>query len=292
MRRDRLDGFGVAALSAIALLLAFNQIVIAWVNQGLQPVFFAGLRSVLATAVVAGWMWARGRPARLRRPVLRAGLLVGTIFAMEFLLLFVALDLTTVGRTAIIFYSMPVWLALMAHFGLPGERLTPVRLAGLGLAFAGTVLAILDGRTVDGGSLLGDLCALGAALGWAGSAFVARREPLRSEGPETQLFWMVVVSGPILLLAAPAFGPLVREFQPAHLLGLLFQSTVVVAGGFIAWLWLLSVYPAALVSSFSFLTPVLSVALGWLLLGEHVGAGLVASLALVAMGIWLINRPA
>ena len=62
---------------------------------------------------------------------LGAGLLMGLIFAAEFLFLFLALDLTTVVRTSIIFYSMPVWLALMAHVGLPGERITRTKAVGL-----------------------------------------------------------------------------------------------------------------------------------------------------------------
>ena len=49
MRKDRLDGTGFAALLGVALLLAVNQIIVKEVNQGLQPVFFAGARSALAT---------------------------------------------------------------------------------------------------------------------------------------------------------------------------------------------------------------------------------------------------
>eukprot|EP01031_Cornospumella_fuschlensis_P013852 gene13852-16927_t len=41
MRKDRLDSVGLSALLAVALLLAFNQIIVKEVNQGLQPVFFA-----------------------------------------------------------------------------------------------------------------------------------------------------------------------------------------------------------------------------------------------------------
>ena len=55
MRKDRLDGTGLAALVGITLLLAANQIVIKDANRGLQPVFFAGARSVLATGFV--WLW-------------------------------------------------------------------------------------------------------------------------------------------------------------------------------------------------------------------------------------------
>lgn len=291
MRKDRLDAFGGAALFGITLLLAVNQIIVKWVNEGLQPVFFAGLRSALAVLFVGAWLYLRGRPPRLRRADLGAGLLIGTVFALEFLCLFLALDLTAVSRASVIFYSMPVWFAIMAHFVLPGERITPMRAAGLGLAFAGTAWAILS-RDLNAaqGSLAGDLLALGGAFGWAATALVARASRLREAGAEMQLFWMVLVSGPILLLAAPFFGPLIRDLEPAHIAGLIFQSSLVVAGGFIGWLWLLSVYPAATVASFSFLTPILAILLGVAVYDESLTLPVVGSAVLVGLGIVLINR--
>ncbi len=289
-RKDRLDAFGATALLAVTLLLAFNQILVKWVNTGLQPVFFAGLRSALAVVFVGIWLVWRGRPPRLTRADLWPGLLIGTVFAAEFLCLFLALDLTAVSRASVIFYSMPVWFALMAHVLLPGERLTLTRVAGLALAFCGTAWAILSRSPDTEGSLAGDLLALGGAIGWAGTAVVARASRLRAAGPEMQLFWMVLVSAPILILAAPLFGPLLREVTPLHIVGLIFQSSVVVAGGFIGWLWLLSVYPAATVASFSFLTPILAVFLGWAFFDESVTPPLMWAAALVAAGIVLINR--
>jgi drug/metabolite transporter (DMT)-like permease len=163
MRKDRLDGTGLGALLAVSLLLAFNQIIVKYVNQGLQPVFFAGLRSALAVVFVGGWLWYRGLIGRVRLADLAPGLLMGAIFALEFLALFLALDLTTVGRSALIMYSMPVWLGLAGHFFLPGERLTGLKAAGLGLAFAGTAWAILSKNASGVPSLTGDLCALVAA---------------------------------------------------------------------------------------------------------------------------------
>lgn len=291
MQRDRLDGFGAGALLGVTLLLAFNQIIVKLVNEGLQPVFFAGARSALAVLFVGLWLWWRGRPPRLRREHLAPGLLIGAVFAAEFLFLFLALDLTAVSRASVIFYSMPVWFAIMAHFGLPGERITPVRAAGLVLAFGGTAVAILSRGSGAGGSLAGDLCALLGALGWAATAFVARASRLRAAGAEMQLFWMVLVSAPLLLLAAPFFGPLIRDLQPLHIVGLVFQASVVVAGGFVAWLWLLSVYPSATVASFGFLTPVLAIFLSWALLGESLTPSILVAAGLVAAGIVLINRP-
>lgn len=290
-RKDRIDAAGAASLVAFALLLAVNQVLIKVVNDGFQPVFFAGLRSALAILFIYGWIRWRGIEIRITRENIGAGLLIGAVFAAEFLFLFIALDLTTVVRTAIIFYSMPVWLALMAHVGLPGERITPAKALGLAVAFAGTAWAILDqGSSAGRASLLGDLCALAAAFGWAGTAFLARGSAMVREKPEVQLLWMVVVSAPILLALSPLFGPLLRDVTAWHVAGLLFQVIVVVSAGFIFWLWLLSIYPAASVASFSFLTPIFGLTLGWLLLGEPIGPGILGAAALVAVGIVLINR--
>jgi drug/metabolite transporter (DMT)-like permease len=291
MRKDRLDAFGLTALLGVQALLAVNQLIIKLVNVGLQPVFFAGLRSLLAIGFVWAWLVWRGRPPQLHRASLGVGLLIGTLFAAEFLFLFLALDLTSVGRSALIMYSMPVWYAFLAHFGL-GERITTPKAAGLAFAFLGCASAILSRPDTGEASLAGDLCALAAAWGWALTAFVARRPVMRAEGPEMQLFWMVLVSAPLLLIAAPFFGPLIRDLQPLHIVGLVFQSSIVVAGGFIGWLWLLSVYPGSTVAAFSFLTPVLAVGLGALVFGETVTWSILLAVILVAIGIVLINRPA
>ncbi len=256
----------------------------------MQPVFFAGARSALAVVFVAGWLWYRGLLGRVRWSDLGPGLLIGMAFAAEFLCLFMALDLTTVGRASVIFYSMPLWMAFLAHFGLPNERITPVRAAGLALAFLGTAWAILSKNPSGAANVWGDLFALGGALGWAGTAFIARASRMRDAGPEAQLFWMVTVSAPLLLLAAPFFGPLIREVEPMHWVWLVFQAAIVVAGGVVSWLWLLSVYPTSTVASFSFLTPIFAITLGHFVFGEAIVPGLIAAASLVGVGIFLVNR--
>lgn len=285
-----MDGVGLAVLLAVTLLLAVNQIIVKEVNAGIQPVFFAGLRSALAVIFVAGWLRYRGLWGRLRWSDAGPGVLMGAVFAAEFLCLFLALDLTAVGRAAVIFYSMPLWMAVIAHYGLPGERITPIRALGLVLAFLGTAWAILSKSPTGDANIIGDLCALGGALGWAGTAYIARATRMREAGPEAQLLWMVAVSAPILLLAAPFFGPLLREVEPMHWALLVFQASVVVAGGFVSWLWLLSVYPTSTVASFSFLTPIFSIALGHFVFDEALAPGLLAAAGLVSVGIVLINR--
>ena len=288
-RKSHIDMFGATALLTFAVVLAFNQVVIKVTNGGFGPVFAAGLRSFIGLLFITAWIVLRGNRLHLRRDIALSGILVGGFFTFEFICLFNALDLTTVARGSIIFYSMPVWLALVGHFVLPGERLTPMRLVGLSLAMGGVAVALAD-RQGGQGSLIGDLLALGAALGWAGIVLTVRLTPLAKEKPETQLLWQLLVSAVLLLALAPLFGPLLRDPQPIHLAGLAFQGIGVVAIAFLIWFWLMSIYPASGVASFSFLSPVFSVILGWLLLGERVGPTIWIALGLVAIGLVLINR--
>ncbi len=289
VEKRAIDLFGAATLTGFALLLSFNQVVIKLTATGIAPVFQAGLRSALAAIVLLIWIRARGISLRMTPATLAWASVSGLIFTFQFIALFIALDLTTVSRASVIFYSMPVWLGLAAHLWLPGEKLSGARLVGMALAMAGVALAMLD-RSGGSASLWGDLLALAGALGWATVALLTRVTPLSTVQPSVQLFFQAVISAPVMLGLAPLFGDLWREPHLAHVAGLLFQGILVMGLGFVFWLHLLSIYRASSVASFSFLSPVFSVALGWLLLGEQVGPGIWGALALVAAGIVLINR--
>lgn len=292
-RKARIDATGAALLVGFAFLFALNQVAIKVANGGFQPVFMAALRSVIALACLWPWLAMKGRAPRFERRILPSALLIGGFFAAEFLFLFVALDLTTVTRSVVVFYSMPVWLALAGHFLLPDEPLTTRRIVGLAIAFGGVAWAIVD-RGGDAGtaSVAGDLCALAAACSWAGIVLTAKATRMREEPPERQLFWQLVVSAPILIVLAPFFGPFLRDIAAIHVASLLFQAVIVVTLGFMVWMWLLAVYPASGVASFAFLTPVIGIALGWLWLGEQAGPDVLGAGALVVTGLVLINRPA
>ncbi|MBS0123049.1 DMT family transporter [Thetidibacter halocola] len=288
-RKDSMDRAGAAGMVVFATLLAANQVVVKLTNAGIAPVWGAGLRSVLALVVLALWCLATGRRPRGITRTLWPGLLLGGLFSFEFLVLFVALDLTTVSRSAILFYSMPVWFAVIAHLFLPGERLTPRRLLGLGLAMAGVVWALSDPQSRDAGNWLGDGLALLACFAWIGIALTVRLTRLAHAPAETQLFWQLTVSAVVLCLVAPLFGPMLRGPEWWHWAGLGAQAVFVASLGFLFWLHLMTIYPASDIAAFSFLSPVLSVGLGWALLDEPVGPGFLGALALVSVGIVLVT---
>ena len=292
-KKDSIDLFGASTLLVLMIILALNQVVIKVGNDGFSPVFGAGLRSIIGFLIVFTWMRVRGFELELPRTTWPAMTVFASLFTVEFIFLFIALDYTTVVRVSVIFYSMPVWMALIGHFVLPGDRVTIVKALGLAIAFGGVVVALTArGDALAGGSLIGDLLALAAAFCWAGIVLCAKGTNVSLLRPEMQLMTQLLVSGIILTAISPLFGPLIRELAPIHFAAIGFQALFVASGGFLFFLYLLKVYPASSVASFSFLTPVFGVWFGWALLDEPISFAVFAALIMVAVGLIFINKPA
>jgi len=293
VRKDRIDATGAALLVFVSALFGINQVLVKLVNTGMNPVFQAGLRSAVAILPVLAWALWRRRKLSVTDGSLIPGIACGFFFAFEFYLLFRALEYTTVGHSSVMFYTMPVWLALFAHFLIPGERMTGRRAAGLALAVLGIIIALLP-RGGDAGSMAiwGDLMALTATLGWTAIALTARLSKLSRSTPEMQLLYQVAVSAPILLALSVLYGEPFREMTPALWGIFAFQVLGIVTFAFILWFWILKVYPASDMASFAFLTPLFGVFFGWAFLGEQLTVNVLIALVLVAIGIWLVNsRP-
>ena len=291
-KKEKIDLFGAVALISLSALLGLNHVVIKVVNTGLNPVFFAGLRSLLAFFFLIIYFKLTNKKLEFSKDTMGISILAGIVFALEFLLLFLALDFTSVARNSILYYSMPIWVTVFGHFFLPNERLNFFKSVGLISAFAGVSLAISNNDetfSIHNWQLIGDFLAIMAAILWATIIYLVKGTRFKEVPPEMQLVWMVMVSAPILLVASLFFGDLVRDFQIIHLWGLLFQSIVVVAGGFLFWLWLASIYPASGVASFSFLSPIFTIFFGWLLLNEIVNFTFIMAAILVIFGLVCIN---
>ncbi len=289
-RKTHIDAFGAASLIGFSALLGLNQVLIKIVNTGLQPVFQAGLRSLLAFPVILIFALVMRRRLSMSDGSFWPGMLTGLFFTSEFVLLFLALDYTSVARTSIFFYTMPFWVAIGAHFLLPDERLTGVKIVGLLLAIGGVVLALSQNDApASPNAFIGDIMCLVGAMLWAAIALTTRATNLKNATPEMQLVYQLAVSGPLIMVAALFFGPFIRELELHHWGIFSFQVVVVVAAGFSFWFWLLSKYPTANMASFGFLAPVFGVAFGWLILSEPVGPRLIIALFMVGAGIVLVN---
>ncbi len=292
MSRDRLDALAMMLMVALCATWGLQQVSIKVANEGFPPVLQAGLRSAGAALLLWGWCAARRVPLFDRDRSLWPGLLAGTLFAFEFLLLFIALDLTTAGRAVLFLYIAPFVVAVGAHLFVPGERLRLVQVVGLVSAFAGVAIAFADGVGLGGdGSLLGDALAVAAAVLWGATTVVIKASRLARVRASKTLFYQLAVSAVVLppmslLMAEGAPGPL----TPLIVGALAFQIVIVAFASYLIWFWLVANYPAGRLSAFSFLTPLFGMSFGAVLLDERVTPLLGLALALVAAGIWLVNR--
>ena len=80
-------------------------------------------------------------------------------------------------------------------------------------------------------------------------------------------------------------------FAPSPLVwaSMAYQTVVVAFVSYIAWFWLVQRHAASRLSAYTFLTPLFGAAFGWALLGEPLGPVFLAALALVSLGILLVN---
>lgn len=291
-RKDRMDALGASFLIGFNLLLGLNQALVKLVNAGFSPVFQAGLRSACAFLPVLLYaLWTRKRLS-ISDGTLGPGILLGVLFSAEFCLLFLALDLTTVSRVSLFFYTMPLWVAIGAHFLIDGERLSIHKVLGLSTAFAGITLALLADNDYARSSAhwQGDLLALLGAFCWAGIALLARTTRLKETSAEMNLLYQLAVSAILVIPLAFWLGDTVREPTAAIYGMFAFQVIVIVAVGFVVWFWILSVYPATSMASFSLLTPIFGIFFGWLIFDDALTLSFAAALLLVGAGLVLVNR--
>ena len=296
--RRTVDALGIAVLVLLCALWGLQQVAIKQaVTEGLAPFFQAAVRSTGAAFLVCLWMTVRGDGhalARLWRSPAKGwpGLLLGSIFAGEFLLLYPGLRLTSASRGVLFLYTAPFFTALGAHVFLPGERLRSRQALGLVVAFAGVAAAFADGLAHGGGNAMGDtMCGL-AALGWGANTVLVRAVPaLRATPPAGLLLFQLGGSAPILWAACWLAGDLDHTIIASTLAwGSLFYQTVIVAfASYLAWFWLVTLYPPTQVSGFTFLTPLFGILAGALLLGEHASSVLFIGLAAIGVGLRLLR---
>lgn len=283
-----------AAASLLVLLCAswgLGQIAVKLALEGISPLVQAGLRSVVAVPLLLAWCRWRGVAVLVRDGSLGPGLLTGALFAAEFWALYEALALTTAARSTVLLYTAPFWAVLGAHWLVPGDRLTGRRLAGLVLAFAGLVVAFADriGAPHDA-SVTGDLLALLAGMLWGATIVAIKATRLTRIAPERTLLYQIGAAG-LLLPLGLALGER-GVFAPTGTVwaALAFQAVGIAFASYAAWFWLVARHKASALAPFLFLTPVFAVGAGALVLGEAVTWSLLAALALIGAGIWVVNR--
>ncbi len=297
--KARLDGRAVAVMTLLCLIWGIQQVSVKLaIADGLPPALQAGLRSLIATLLLLAWIFWREGAGGLWRLLRRdrslgPGIVMALLFGGEFLLLYAGLTRTPASRAVLFLYTAPFFVALGVHFLVPEERLGLREAAGLVLAFAGIAVAFADGlRNAAAGANTGDLMVTVAASMWAAvTVMVKAVKGLHGVSAAKILFYQLAGSIPILLGAALLQGEasaLIHAGAIAYA-SLAYQSVIVAFASYLAWFWLIGLYPAGRLAAFSFLTPLFGMIAGIVVLHEPASIFLVVALAAVAAGLYLVN---
>ncbi len=288
-----LDALATAAVVVLCLSWGFNQVAVKLAIPDIPPLTQGAIRSLVAALLVAGWCRVRGVPMLNRDGTLIPGLVAGTLFGLEFLFVYQALAYTTATRAVLFLYLSPFFVVLGARIVLPADRFNRSQWAGLALSFVGMMVAFgLPTPALDPRQTLGDLMCVAAAAFWGATTLTIKASALNRTSAEKVMLYQLVVSGPILALAAWASGEHVTHWPSAVAAGALaYQAVWVVSLTYVVWFALIARYSASRLSAFSFLTPLFGVAAGHLVLGEPLTGAFAAAVALVAAGLALVNRP-
>ncbi|CAH0443844.1 hypothetical protein LMG10661_00482 [Ralstonia syzygii subsp. syzygii] len=293
LTRRPLDGTAIGLMVVLCMCWGLQQVAIKVAVHDVGPVMQAGVRSAIASVLVLAFALWRGTSLTLRDGTLPGGLMAGVLFGIEFLCIFIGLGHTTASRMAVFLYTAPIFTALGLHVFVPGEHLRLRQWAGIGIAFAGMVLAFADGMlhpAAGPSTSLGDALGVLAGVLWSATTLVVRASRL-SEAPAAKtLLYQLAVSAALLLAMAAGTGQAwTADLTPTALASLAYQSVLIAFASYLTWFWLLRRYLASRLSVFSFLTPLFGVAFGVLLLHDPVGLRFALAAALVLSGILLVN---
>lgn len=273
----------------LCTLFGANAVAIKYSLFGIGPFTAAGLR--FGMAGVAIYLWARltGRPFALQKGQASQVLIISIVFTLQLGLLYLGLGRTTASRGTLMVNLQPFFLLLLAHWFIPGDRITKKKILGLIMGAVGMALVFSGKKGVTSEVQMGDFMILITSFLWAVNTVYTKRI-IHLFSPFQIVFYPMLFCIPFFLLAGFFWdAPMIVNLDGKVLAALLYQSLVTASFGFVAWNTLLLKYGAVALHSFIFIMPIAGVALGGLILGEPITWELMLALGLIVSGIVTVN---
>lgn len=282
----------LAALILLSLIWGYNWIVMKDALNYCPPFLFAGLRAVTGASVLLALIPFLG--TSLRPPPLRQMLPLGILQTTGFVgFTLWALAHGGAGKTAILVYTMPIWLILLA-WPLLRERIHGLQWPALALVLGGIVLLLAPWSHRTG--YVNALLALASALCWAASAILQKR---MGNGRKIDLLnltaWQMLLGGVVLLLISGMTEPMQIDWAPRFVADFLYNALPGNALAWLLWSYALQRLSAGVAGMGMLATPLIGVFAAWIHLGEQPdrweGLGMLCILIALAMVSWQHLQP-
>jgi drug/metabolite transporter (DMT)-like permease len=273
----------------VMVLWAGNFIVVKSALAVLPPVGFTFLRFVLASLTLLVLLrWREGSIGLPRRDLVAMWILGGLGFGLYQILWTTGLTTVAAGDSALIIAATPVLVALLA-VAARSDVLTPLKLAGVLVSFAGVAIVVASGPGLTlGGSIAGEVITLAAAVCWSiytafAGPYLRRISPLRATAWATVAGTVVLAPVAILQLGTVDPGSLSPGVAGALVYsGLLAAgiSNVIVLNG-------VKLVGPTRTAALQFLVPALAVILAAVFLSEAIRPGQVLGGVVIVGGVVL-----
>jgi drug/metabolite transporter (DMT)-like permease len=257
----------------------------------LPPITFAGIRFVIACAIVFAIIRVRG----LQLPRARADWLLLAVtgilsFGLNYGLVFWGEQHITSGLAALLQATLPAFGLVFAHFHLPGERLSWTKIGGVVLGVCGVAVVFSNQLAIAGRQALAGCIALILSAAFAAYSNVLVKAYGKKLNPAImaagQMFF-----GLLLLLAVglPLEGnPFRFHWTAMAVIALLYLAVVGSVIAFMLYYWLVLNMDVTKSMLIALVTPVVAVILGMLVLDEEFGWRTLAGGAMIMLGIAFI----
>jgi drug/metabolite transporter (DMT)-like permease len=282
-----------AAFLSLCLIWGSTWLFIKLGLRDLPPISFAGLRFVLAAAILWAVVLMRGVP--LPRRARDWGFLAVTgilQFTLDYGLLFWGEQRTSSGLAAVLQATIPAFGLVFAHFMLPDERLTLPKVSGVVLGILGVGLIFSDQLAAEGREALRGSVAIVAAAASVALANVLVKRRGRDFHPAVisavqMLFGLV----PLLAVGFALEGsPLSFHWTPLAWVSLVYLAIVGSVVAFLIYYWLVQRMDVTKTMLVPLVTPVIAVLLGMATLGERLTWRMALGTAAIVSGVAWIMR--
>jgi drug/metabolite transporter (DMT)-like permease len=277
----------VAALILLALIWGYNWVVMKIALWDCGPFTFAALRSMLGALVLFPLIPFKGVTAAPPKAI-KGVILLGLFQTAGFLgFTFWALVEGGAGKTAVLVYTMPFWVLILARLFL-GERIRRLQWPAILLSFAGLLMIFEPWHGLGG--LFPEVLAVLAGIIWATSVIMAKRLLKKEEIPLLRLTaWQMLFGAIPLVIVAFIVPEQPVNWSSSFVAALIYN---VIPGNAIAWfLWLyiLEKLPAGVAGMGSLAIPLVGVISARLQLGERPGPVEAAGMLMIGLALFILS---